>query len=89
MKIFKYPLLIGTHTYIDLPGVFPTAFQPRFVGEQNGTLTLWLGVNEEMSLKRYQIIVVGTGWDYDSSWTYLGSCQIDIFVWHVFLKGDA
>jgi hypothetical protein len=87
MKIFKYSLTLGSND-IEIPGVFPTSFQPRFVSGQDEVPTLWLGVDE--SLVAYptfhEIMVVGTGECYGPNWAYLGSCMCGAFVWHVFWR---
>ena len=87
MKILKYPLAVGKKNAIAIQGVMPTAFQPRFVEDQHGIPTLWLGVDDKSPhTSMINIHVVGTGHDYSPDWAYLGSCKSGIFVWHIFFE---
>ena len=54
---------------------------------QNNKPTIWFYLDtEEKEMDEYRIFMFGTGWPISENLTnYLGTVQIDIFVWHFFL----
>jgi hypothetical protein len=86
-EIWKLPLKLWEPTKIVAP------FTPRgivHVGEQYGDIHIWvevcpLGYEPE----EIEVSVFGTGWVIPSGDEYVGTVQVDDFVWHVYRKGGA
>jgi hypothetical protein len=51
---------------------------------QHGIITMWAKVNTDAELVRVPIQIVGTGNPYQSVGKYIGTVQLDGFVWHLF-----
>ena len=85
MTIYKYSLnLKGLQTI-----VLPSKFDFLDVQVQNGIICLWFFVDTTKPKVPKNIYIYGTGEDIDFSrldkdTTYLGTVQLDTFVWHVF-----
>lgn len=81
--IYKYKLEITDQQLLTIPE------QPHFlhVGEQDGELMLWAEVDSEKEKTNFEVYVCGTGNPIpEKAKHYLGTVQIEIFVWHVFLN---
>lgn len=58
---------------------------------QNGNPVVWAIVNPEKEPNKNKIVAWGTGWPAPEVVTdrvYLGTCQVDGFVWHYFVKTE-
>ena len=80
--IWKFPLeLTGVQTVM-----LPDFYDPLCVQAQNGILCLWALVNPGCRQVPCEIRIVGTGQPFErAGLRYIGTCQIDSFVWHVFM----
>lgn len=80
--IWKYPLKLIETQEILLP------LGPKFlcVQVQNGIPTIWVMVNSKAELIGQGFRIIGTGWQLteEPSGRYLGTFQLDGFVWHLF-----
>lgn len=81
MKIFKYQVPIQSDFRLELPkGAKIISFQL-----QNETPMIWAIVNEHLELETRYFEIVGTGFDFISTCReYIGTIQLDSFVWHLF-----
>ena len=84
MKIFKYILTETSIQEIELPE------SPKFlsVQNQNDKICVWIRVNEDAKLKSFKFHIYGTGnsCNYSINFLYLGTVQINTFVWHIFVE---
>lgn len=59
---------------------------------QNGNPVVWVLVNLEKEPNKNKIVAWGTGWPVSeeivTDRTYLGTGQVDGFVWHYFVKTE-
>jgi len=80
-KIFKYPLEIN-----DSPQVINVNKNAKIVmvGNQDGTLCLWIEVDDQALKDPRKFYVKGTGHPIPSWMCYIGSAIIKPFVWHVY-----
>ncbi len=82
--IWKFPL-------VDRCGLqfvaMPLGAEILTVQMQGTTITLWAKVNTENPMESVPIQIVGTGNPYDSVGDYIGTVQLDMYVWHIF-KGE-
>ena len=83
-SIWKFPL-----EYTDLQIIsVPKNSKPIAVGEQNGTIMMWMEVDVSKEKKDMKVLVVGTGYEYDSSGLkFIGTTIMSNgLVWHVFAE---
>ena len=80
--IYKYPLKLDDEQTIKLPAYS----KPLTVQVQHGIVTLWALVDDRNEAKEYHVRIHGTGNPATSAdpKDYLGTVQLDGFVWHVF-----
>jgi hypothetical protein len=79
--IYKYPLSIGLNQ-LEIPYI-----KILDVIIQGATLTLYVIVDTEISNRKLQIIVSGTGWELKDNILYgnfIRTVTDGIYVWHVF-----
>lgn len=62
--------------------------QPLHVGMQNDKLTLWMLVDDDATAYDVKVYITGTGHEVEKYWTYCGSVQAGIFVWHVWIPNN-
>jgi hypothetical protein len=82
-KIFKYPLEIRGVQRLAIP----QGATPLCVQMQHGAPFLWALVDPSDVQTERQIAMFGTGQEMPNGgvqMTYLGTIQVDIFVWHYF-----
>ena len=81
--IWKYPLRIDDAQTISIP-----AGAQLLTVQMQGPPTVWALVDTDADLARIEIRFVGTGNQGPdvTGFTYLGTVQERIFVWHVFYK---
>lgn len=77
--IHKYPISIRTEQQIELP----YGYKPICVQIQNGKIWLWAKVNSENHKEYATIFVIGTG-QYLPGGKYIGTVQLDGYVWHIY-----
>lgn len=78
--IWKFPIALLERQVIQMPkGAHPLSVQM-----QGNTITLWAMVNTEHPMEDREIRIVGTGREADSRDHYLGTVQVDGFIWHIF-----
>jgi len=84
MKIFKYVLSLSESQFVSMP----IDSQILSVGVQNREIVIWAKVDPSMLTAAKHFLIYGTGWDLDNldAYKYLGTVQIDRFVWHVFVE---
>lgn len=84
--IYKYPLDIDHFQTLEVP---EGAAQLHF-GIQEGIPCLWMVVDPEEKKNKYEIAMLGTGWersnDFFDDYEFIGTIQKDGFVWHFFGK---
>jgi hypothetical protein len=68
----------------------PTGAKVIHVDGRHGQITLWALVDNAESIENHKFRIIGTGHDIpaDIDLIHVGSCQIDVFVWHVFEERD-
>ena len=83
MRIWKAPLDIVDLQVIEMPGS-GYALDAQF---QNGTLCLWMLVDETIQPEMYIVRIFGTGNPIPSvnMGRYVGTAQDGMLVWHVFI----
>jgi len=85
MKIFKYPLLLVSDQFIEVPA----NLSALSLQVQNDTICLWAAIDPNAPLISQRIFIVGTGQNVPPNVrAFLGTLQIDNYVWHVF-AGEA
>lgn len=88
-QIRKYTLYAPGITTLDLaPGFMILDVQTqKYDGESEHARVWVLEQYGDVKLVRYDILCVGTG-DYlvDDPGTYIGTAQVDNYVWHFFMK---
>lgn len=91
--IWKFPLHITDELDVEMPG----GAELLFVAGQGQILSVWAKVDPESVPKTRHLYIRGTGqplpeWHENGfnarAVTYVGSAQIDVFVWHVFDGGE-
>ncbi len=83
ITIYKYTLQIGHAQRITIPGFIKVLY----TGLQSGVPCIWALVDTEKELKAHLITVHGTGHPVlNSLEEYVGTVQIDAFVWHIFME---
>lgn len=82
--VWKYPLKLEVEQTIDVP-LGATALCVQL---QDRTPCLWVAVDPESKKAPRQIILVGTGMgELTENTHYLGTVQLDGYVWHYFEVG--
>lgn len=80
MMIWKYEIIISNDA---VKFQIPINSTILFVDEQDGKLMMWVLVDPKEIKKLRLFLVVGTGDGFNPELHYIGSAQIDEFVWHV------
>lgn len=84
MRIFKYPLHLVSHQVVAMP----RGAEILSVQLQYETICLWAVVEPDRVSSARQIVILATGESVDKeSFLYLkfiGTVQVDEYVWHVF-----
>ena len=62
----------------------PVGSEIRHLGLQSGVLCVWVEVEDGALLTTEVFYVVGTGHIVPNNVTYIGTVQMEPFVWHVF-----
>jgi len=79
--IYKYPVSFGegvTHC-------IPNPGQIIAVGEQGGTVCVWILVDTKEAVRPVTFRIIGTGWELpDGIGRPIGTVFIGPYVWHVF-----
>jgi hypothetical protein len=79
-QIWKYPLN-GIISNVEIP----MDAEILTVQLQNGQPTIWALVNPKNELESRNFTIVGTGNPFDdTNHQYIGTFQIEPFVWHLF-----
>lgn len=80
--IYKFPLSSGNKP---TTLILPTGSIPRYVGEQKGWICLWVEMGTGKPDTSFIFDIFGTGWDLPNLYqAYIGTVQIDGYVWHVY-----
>ena len=84
--IFKQSLEIEDKQTIQLP----QHYKILHLGVQQGVPTIWYECFHDHPLVPLEIYCFGTGYNMDNlpKLDYLGTVQIDGFVWHFYAKGE-
>lgn len=77
--IYKYTLTISEQQCI----MMPIGAELLTVQEQHGTPCLWANVDDSLLYDTVPINMTGTGWPHKGG-RYIGTVQINGFVWHYF-----
>lgn len=82
--IFKTRLDICDEQTVELP----QGFRILHIGKQNGEPCIWYECDTNRPTIKVTILCFGTGHRMDDAPTmgYIGTVQIDGFVWHYYLK---
>jgi hypothetical protein len=82
MIIWKYTLELEDEQEI----LVPTGYEFLSVQEYAGSICLWFLVDSKANKESVPIYILGTGWeDIDMpARKFLGTVQINRYVWHVF-----
>lgn len=86
MVIYKYSLSPEAYQYLEMPSI------QRILSVQNqgGNICVWAIVDREAPVRRYRFAIYGTGNSINLAYSqeFIGTVQIDNFVWHVFFLGE-
>lgn len=82
--IYKTPILDATAAPFTVQ--IPRGAKPLALQVQHGVPTVWWMCSKEEPVEARKLIVLGTGWGFDSTTVgkYLGTWQDAPFVWHLF-----
>ena len=83
--IYKYELDVTQSQKLELP----SNCNILDLQVQNGVPCLWVQLNDACETKVFDIQMYGTGWQLEESihsYDYLGTVQIDGFVWHYYIQ---
>lgn len=85
-KVYKYPIDM---TYGNRKTVVVASDPQRVVmfGAQGRELFVWVEVIQDRYEKAAEFIVYGTGQEIEEGDVWVGSCQQDGFVWHLYQRG--
>lgn len=84
-QMYKYP--IELRNKVQIIGLKGQSLTPRHAGVQNGTLTVWAECeNEIVGDFETIIVIVPTGGEIPLACDYLGTVQMDEFVWHIYTR---
>lgn len=82
--IYKYTLSLIDRQNIEMP----TGYEILSIGVQGSNLVLWAMVDPEMKETKVPIEINGTGNGFvefeGEEKKYIGTVQLEFFVWHVF-----
>ena len=78
--IYKYNLSVFADNDFDMP----KGTTPLHVDNQQDHLCLWAEVDTDLPKQRRSFVIVGTGHEIPPDAQYVGTAQVDPFVWHVF-----
>lgn len=84
MIIYKFPLFLSLTQIVYMS----QGAQILSVGEQKGELKLWAKVDTKKPTARRRINIVGTGFEAPEDGKFLGTVQVNEYVWHVFDMGE-
>lgn len=62
----------------------PTGAIIRHIGEQDGSICIWMEVTQSAPKEKRKFLVMGTGWELPEDRNYVGTVQMGSFVWHVY-----
>lgn len=82
-RIYKYPFLIGDIFEIEMPEDAVILW----LASQNNIQYIWALVEIDKPKIKRTFRIYGTGYDFeldDNSYSYIGSFNDHIFIWHVF-----
>jgi hypothetical protein len=85
-QVYKYPLAsrFGERSiYVEAP-------DPQRVvlfGAQGRELFVWVEVIRDRPEKVAEFIIYGTGQEIEEGDAWVGSCQVDGYVWHLYQRG--
>ena len=83
--VWKYPLAIEVEQTIEVPD----GANAMIVQLQENTPCIWFAVDPDAENIRRTIRMVGTGMaELDEQMSYLGTVQLDGYVWHYFEVRD-
>jgi len=90
--IYKYPLEHKLGQTIHVPALWENGKELTFAEQvlkvemQNGEPYIWVLVNTDCDMVSRRILIKGTGHDCAdiAKADYIGTFQVDVFVWHVF-----
>lgn len=81
--VWKYPLLARAHQAV----MMQHEAKILCVQMQDGTPTLWAEVDPERGQSFRHVYVVGTGHEVPAdAGQYIGTVQMDAYVWHVYAQ---
>lgn len=79
--VHKYPILFG----VPYPINIQETDKPVHFDMQNGTPTLWVEVEKDVSTSNYRTFkLYGTGYPIDDNSIYIGTCFYNTLVWHLY-----
>lgn len=83
LTIHKFALVVTAEQNI----LLPDDAQPLTLQIQNGNPTVWILLNPDAPKRSRRVRMEGTGFDSTAvgNLCYLGTVQIEGFVWHYFL----
>lgn len=84
-KIHKYIVpVIDTATVIKLKADYTILS----IQNQGGNITLWVSESDSSELHNIEVsfFVIGTGGSLIENTEYLGTVQVNQYVWHVFIR---
>lgn len=82
MTIWKYELPLGPKSEFVIE--MPKGAKVLCVQAQDGEIFLWVKLDPDHCTELRKFTIYGTGNDVPSGGVYIGTVQIDPFVWHVF-----
>lgn len=83
--VYKYPLVLTATQHITLP----KDAEILSVQQQAGQLVLWAIIEQNNTMVKRQINIIGTGNPFEGCLgTFIGTLQAAIFVWHIFDGGE-
>ncbi len=82
--IWKFPLDLKEHQTVAMP----SGARVLSVQMQQGTPTIWAVVNPSSEHTFRHVFVVGTGQYVPEDKTYIGTVQMEAYVWHVYIEEE-
>jgi hypothetical protein len=82
--IYKYQLSLQG---VDIR-TLPADFEVLSVQIQHNIITMWAYVDDTSNACEVEIKIIGTGTEFKNrrKYSYIGTVQLDSFVWHIFIK---
>jgi hypothetical protein len=78
--VWKYPVPLQDEFDLEIPGYCNAiAFQV-----QDGRPYVWVECKPEEPLSPYRFFLIGTGFRVPNARAYVGTIQLDGFVWHLY-----